>query len=178
MPAVEEGPAAGLAIAVDIEIVPDDVDLLVRVPLRDGLEEVDEGGGGAALDDAAEDAARADLVRSEEIAGAVAPVLELAAQAAVDHHGAGREAPEQGLHRFLVDAEDDGAGRRLQVELANALHFAAELRIGAVQPLSNAMRPHPARGQSAPDRAATDGNSPAKQESVRQRLLGPDVAEW
>jgi hypothetical protein len=104
-------------------------------------------------------------------------VFELAAQAAVDHHGARGEAAEERLHRLLVDAEDDRAARWLQIQLANALHFGAEVWIGAMKPLSDAVRPHPACVQRALNRAAADGNSTPYQQRVGQRLLRPDVAE-
>jgi len=57
MPAIETRPAAIVILAVDIEIVPDDVDLLVGIPLGDGLEKGHQRVRSAALDDMAEDSA-------------------------------------------------------------------------------------------------------------------------
>jgi hypothetical protein len=60
MPAIEERPAPVVSIALDIEVVPDDIDLLVAVALGGRLEE-GERVRGAALDHLAEHAASPDF---------------------------------------------------------------------------------------------------------------------
>src|SRR5258705_4357118 len=116
----------------------------------------------------AEDATGADLQRAEQRAGAVADVLELATEAAVDYRGASGEAPEQRLHRFLVDAEHNRSRRRLQIQLANAPDLRAKLGVGTVQPLPDAVRAHPASVQRALNGTAADEDAATSQQRVRQ----------
>jgi hypothetical protein len=90
------------------------------------------------------------LKGAEERLRPVPRVLELPAAPPAGRRGAIREAAFQRLHaRLLVDREHHRARRGLQIQGGNFRHLLAELRIRAVEPALDPMRPQIAVGEQA-----------------------------
>ena len=103
-------------------------------------------------------------------------ILELLAA-----HGAGAdsggEPAIQDLDGLLVDAEDDGAGRRPQVEVADALDLLAEVGVGAVEPLANAVGAKAFGGEDALDGRAAEGDAGRPGQRLREPVSRPQALE-
>jgi hypothetical protein len=81
------------------------------------------------------------------------------------------------LQRLLVDTDDDRVFRRMQIQPTPALGFRQKLRVFALEPLPDAMRPQVLEAQNAADLAGTDRVTGAFDQRLGQRLVCPDVAE-
>src|SRR5690242_12617368 len=77
VPPIELRPTLILAVAVDVEIVPDDINGASGEPFGDMLKKRDERGPSPSLDDMTQDLACADVEPREQAACPVAHVLKL-----------------------------------------------------------------------------------------------------
>jgi hypothetical protein len=131
VPGIELAPPTDLPVMVDVEVVPDHDDALLRVAPREALHELHERGCVAMLDDPAEYLPRAHIERAEQGAGAVANVFEFMSHAPIGGDVCRKSAGKR-LHGLFIDAQHHGAFRRSEVKLADTADFGPELRIWAV----------------------------------------------
>lgn len=173
---VEPHPSLVAAVVMDVEIVPDNDDASTGMATRDRIEKAHDGGRIAVVNDATEYTAGANIERSEKRAGAMSCVLELAA-----NHAAVANmdwmTKRQSLHGFLVDAEHDRVIGRVHIDVADPPDLRSELRVGAMQPLPNTMRPESFGREDALNRASTNDYAALQLQRVRNGLLGPYRAE-
>src|SRR5690606_21189141 len=140
MARVELGPTLLLPVVVDVEVVPDDDDL-ARDARADGLQDLHQIPPRSLRPALSIDLAGAHVERCEERARAVAAVVELLPARAA---GLRRLEPRPTLmceEALLVDAEDGRVVGRRHVQLAHPFDLVVELRVLAVEPHPDAMRP-------------------------------------
>jgi len=103
---VEPGPPPVLAIVVNVEIVPDDVNLSLGTGTREVLHEGNEVHGAPLWLAFAEHLARADIGGCEQRPRAVTCVLEFEVAGAAGSRKLGRKSPSERLHAgLLVEAQ-------------------------------------------------------------------------
>ena len=124
-------PLAHLGMLVGGIVVDDGMDRLSRRHLRlDGVEEADELLVPVALHVAADDGAVEDVERGEQGGGAVPLVIVRHGSGAPRLHRQSRLGAVEGLDlALLVDREDDGVGRRVDVEADHVLELLGELGV-------------------------------------------------
>jgi hypothetical protein len=102
------------------------------------------------------------LKRAEQRLRAAPRVLELPPSPPAGPGRTIRKAPFQGLPAgLLIDREDHGARWRMQVQVGDRRHLRAELRVGAMEPPLNPMRPQITFGQQALVAAPADAGHEA-----------------
>src|SRR5690606_33501430 len=165
-----------LPVVVDVEVVPDDDDL-ARDARGDGLQELHQIPPRSLRPALSIDLAGAHVERCEERARAVAAVVELLPARAA---GLRRLEPRPTLmceEALLVDAEDGRVVGRRHVQLAHPFDLVVELRVLAVEPHPDAMRPDVSLSEDPPDLADGELLSGLGQEACLERGQGPDHPE-
>jgi hypothetical protein len=138
---VEAGPAFVRTIVVNVEIVPDDVDLALRVLLRDPLHEPKKVLGFTLPGDLRDHVARLGVERGEQGAGAVALVFVLVAARPPAPRPLRRVLPAQRLHpRLLVHGQHHRPGGRVEVQPADVGRLRPKRRVLTVDPSLYAVR--------------------------------------
>ena len=130
---------------MDVEVVPDDVDGTFGIRRGDQAHKAPQVLGLPRLAARRDDLPGAHIEGRDDCLRAVAGVLPLPTRAATGLAGAPmvREAVFQGLYTgHFVDAEHGAIGWRMETEIADLRHFFPELRVGAVQPAPDQMRPY------------------------------------
>lgn len=173
---VESRPASLASVVVQVEVVPDDVDTAALVAMREGVHEGQQCARVAVANDAPEDLTGADVEGREQRACPATTVLELVADDAMTTHVDG-VTPSQRLHGLLVDAQDDGVLGRAAVEATDPRDLRSEVGIRGMEPVADTVRTPATRSQHASNGTAAYPLAAACMQSVRDRLVGPDVAK-
>src|SRR5882757_10112491 len=174
---VESHPAVVPAVVVDVEIVPDHVDLLRRISPCQRFHEVDQRGSRPARQHLSEHLARGDVEGRQQHVGAVPFVLVLVSNGAVVARDVGRMPPLESLHGLLVDADDDRVPGWVEIEVADSLRLWQELRIFAVQPLRYVVGTDLLEAEDPADLAGAEAAPRLGRKHVGQRGVGPHVPE-
>ena len=107
MAGVEAQPAVVLPVVVNVEVVPDHVNLLRGVSARESLHEVDQRRGRPSRQHAPQNLARRYIESRQQHLGAVPLVLVLVSDGSVVARHVSGVPPFQSLHRLFVDAHHD-----------------------------------------------------------------------
>ena len=143
--------------AMGIEVVPDDMHGPAGICARDVFHESHEVGLGAAIGTAPQHTAGMHVQRRGQRLCTVADVFEFVAAQSPGLRVAIRMLALDGLDAgLLIDAQHHAALGRAPVQRANRVDLLAELRVGRMQPLPNAVRPHVASLQNALQVATAD----------------------
>jgi len=138
MMAAELGPAAIIAVVMNVEIVPDYEDPALRKSACDDFQEVVHSASRALLHDASQHAPGPNIEGPEQVAYATTDVLEFVSHRSIATSTIGSSAAER-LHRLFIDANHHRVGRWLQVEPADAPYLLCEVRVGAMEPVADAV---------------------------------------
>ena len=140
-----------------VEVIPNDVHRALGVDQRNLLHKGHEIVLRAPICGTADDPSRMHIHRRNERLRAVADVLELAAPCTTRSRRAIRVLALDGLDPgLLVDRQHDRALGGSAIQRADLIDLLPELRVGAMQPLPNTVRPQVARLQDALQMAAAD----------------------
>lgn len=173
---VEFRPAFVGAVFVCIKVVPDDIDVALRILPGQGLHELDSLVRGALGNDTPEDFARASIEGSDQAARSVADVLVLETNGPIRSSFSGMPTNEC-LQWLFIDADDLCSLGRVKVELTDAISLLSEIQVAAVKPHPNVVRPELMK----PKDSSHLGNAqlPPRDdfESMGQRFVSPHLAE-
>ena len=135
---VELRPSLVFAVAVNVEVVPNDGDR-PGVSLGDHFHEVDEVTAGARRVAVGKYLTRGDVERSHHDAGAMARVDEF--MSAFSPRGGRLQSPRPAMCKesFLVDTQHRSPRMRIGVQVANDIELVAKLWVLTVQPHANSM---------------------------------------
>lgn len=173
MTLVERRPALVLAVMVNVQVVPDDDDASRR-PLGEFLHELDEVSGRPALATLPVDLSGGRVERRQQGAGAVSAVLELSPSLRVPRRGRfDARCVVVREEALLVDAEHGHTLLWGDVVLAHSAGLLDELRVLAVEPHADPVRPDRAVAENPPHFADADEEAGFLQERSLKRLLRP-----
>jgi len=151
-------PGEYVPVLVHGEVVEDDVQLGARVGAVEGLQEAQEGLVVVALHAAPRDLSRVHREGRQQAGGAVALVGgRQAPVGAGAHRQLGLGAVERLDLALLIDADDEGVRRRVEVEAEDRRLLLLELGVGAAPaPVLRAVRPQSALAQDAVHRGGAE----------------------
>jgi len=151
-------PLAHLRMLVGCVVVDDGVDRLLGWYLRlDGIEETDELLVPVVLHVAADDGAVEHVESGEQRSRTVTFVIVgHCSGAAFLHRQAGLGSVERLNLAFLIDGEDDGMGRRIDIETDDVAQLVDELRVGGELELLDPVRLKAVRPPDALDRTLAE----------------------
>src|SRR6266852_9349103 len=174
---VESRPASRGAVAVDIEVVPDDVDRSLGILRGDHAHEPHQVLAFARRAAGGDDRPGAYIKGRNDGPRAVPFVLPFPTRATVRAAGSPMIGKPvfQGLHAgHLVNAEHGAPGGRVEIEVADLGHLLPKLGVGAVQPAAHQMRPDVAlREDPLHGRCADRRHDPAGDRLLAHVLDGP-----
>src|SRR5258708_2861242 len=171
-------PRAGRLAATSVDVVGDHDDRPSSIVPDDAVEESNHVGRGAILGDVDKHVHGLHVERGEDIARAVALVLELDARDESAFRRKGRVLPRNRLHAgLLVDTQHHGRWRRRHVEFADSRRLLVEIRIGGIQPVFHPMRLQGDRSKEPADRRSTHRPAVFRTEEQREVAHRP-AREW
>jgi hypothetical protein len=172
-------PSANVRMFVGGIVVENDVDDLADRNLRlDGVQKSNEFLMTMALHVAADDRAVEDVKRSEQRRGTVPLVIVGHGSEPALLQRQARLGAIEGLNlALLVDRQDDGMGRRVDIEPDDVAQLGDEVRIVRELELSAPMGLEPVRLPDAADRAGTDAARPRHQVGRPVRRFGRRVGQ-
>jgi hypothetical protein len=143
MSAVEFPPAPWFSVVMDVEVVPNDVNLLSWVTPRHCLHELLDVGSLAAFSNFGEDLAILGIQSGEKSSRPMSNVFVIEASGAPWRGKTEGLFSSQGLHStLLIDAENHGIARWIQVQTTDFRHLSLEQRVGAMKPHAYAVWPN------------------------------------
>jgi len=171
---IELPPSLVRTVAVNIEIIPDNVDRAGRILTGERVHECDQVRGSAAATTLREHLASPNVERGEQRNDTTASVLELVSTEGADGGKPAGESSAQRLNlSLLVDAHDRRSRRRSQIQVTDPANFRREIGIGAMQPQSIPMRSQLAIAQNATDFTAAEDPASIACERGTQRAQTP-----